>query len=162
MKPFIIAFLLLINAQAIHGQENSFSGEPPFDGPQFFFALIVSDIDSSIIWYEEVFEFKLINSQEVERIKLKQANLNRENIYLELIQLESAINPEEAISGFNQKSKLTGLFKIGFSVDEFDLFVSRMREMDVNIHGDVVLDPNTQKRMVIIKDPDGNRIQIFE
>ena len=57
---------------------------------------------------------------------------------------------------------IDGFFKIGFLVDEFDAWVNRLREAEVEIHGRVVTDKNLGKRMLIIKDPDGNRIQLFE
>ena len=38
----------------------------------------------------------------------------------------------------------------------------RLRLLCIEFHGQVVHDANSGKKMVIIRDPDGNRIQFFE
>ncbi len=160
MKIRCLIFILLYvsSLQSAKSQE----GSHPNEKSKYFFAIVVSDIDKSINWYNNILEFSLLNKREVESIGLKQANLNRGNVHLEIIQLESAIEPKEVISEFGQKSKLIGLFKVGFSIPDFNLFISRLSKIDTNASGNVVNDPNSNERMIIIRDPDGNRIQIFE
>lgn len=92
----------------------------------------------------------------------RNANLKRDNHALELIELQTALAPEEAISEFGPKTRLHGLFKIGFQVSDFDQWLNHLETMEVNQHGQVVKDPVSGKRMLIILDPDGNRIQLFE
>ena len=127
-----------------------------------FFAIIVSDIDTSIRWYEDALDFELVDSSAIATIGLRQANLQQGNLRLELIELASAIKPANAISDYNAKTKLIGLFKIGFSIDAFDDYLARLKQLKVAFHGNVVNDPVTQKKMIIILDPDHNRIQLFE
>jgi catechol 2,3-dioxygenase-like lactoylglutathione lyase family enzyme len=127
-----------------------------------FSALIVKDMGSSIQWYTEILGFKIIDKKEVVEFGLKQSNLKSGNTRLELIELESAVSPEKTIPNYNSKTRLVGLFKIGFLVSEFDKFMDHLQENHVKMHGDIVTDKESGKRMVIIKDPDDNRIQIFE
>jgi len=127
-----------------------------------FSALIVKDIDASLIWYTKMLGFNIMDNSEFPEIGLKQSNLQRGNSKIELIELNSALKPTEVIPNYNSKTRLIGLFKIGFLVSEFDKLMDHLKENDVNFHGNVVINEATGKRMVIIKDPDENRIQIFE
>lgn len=57
---------------------------------------------------------------------------------------------------------MKGIFKIGFSVTDFNSWMTHFENSKVNFRGSAVEDPNSGKRMIILLDPDGNRIQIFE
>jgi len=127
-----------------------------------FSALIVEDIDRSIEWYQNTLGLELLNKTENADFAFKQANLKRDAILLELIELGSALSPEEVIPNFNAKTKIQGIFKIGFSVANFDQWMDHLKKLEVDFQGNVVNDPNSGKKMIIIKDPDGNRIQFFE
>ena len=127
-----------------------------------FTAIIVEDINRSSDWYQGILGYQLIQSNTNNDIGLSQFNLKRGMHSLELIQLESAQDPEEVIEGYNQKSKLLGIFKTGFMVKDFDKWMDYLKEKRVTFHGSVVRDPVSDKQMIIILDPDGNRIQLFE
>ncbi len=47
-------------------------------------------------------------------------------------------------------------------VTDFEKWIDHLTNEKVDFYGSVVTDDTTGKRMVIITDPDGNRIQIFE
>ncbi|MBO6524105.1 MAG: VOC family protein [Balneolaceae bacterium] len=51
---------------------------------------------------------------------------------------------------------------MGFKIQNFDSWVKYLREKQVSFRGDVVNDPISGKKMVVVLDPDGNRIQFFE
>ena len=55
-----------------------------------------------------------------------------------------------------------GFFKFGMKIPDFDQWISHLTDAKAEMHGEVVIDPVSEKRMLIIKDPDGNRIQLFE
>ncbi|SMD31998.1 Glyoxalase/Bleomycin resistance protein/Dioxygenase superfamily protein [Reichenbachiella faecimaris] len=92
----------------------------------------------------------------------KQANLSNGPANLELIELNSAISLQEVIPNYNAKTKVIGLFKFGFQVDQFDAWIEYLEGQQVQFNGRVVTDDLTNKRMVVILDPDGNRVQLFE
>lgn len=127
-----------------------------------FLALIVSDFDASKAWYINALGFEVVTSDEYPDRGFKQSNLKRGEILLELIELDKAKNPEEIIPDYTSAMRLTGIFKVGFMVTDFDKWIVQLTQKKVDFHGDTVIDESTGKRMVIIKDPDGNRIQIFE
>lgn len=135
---------------------------PPNDLTLYFNAIIVSNMDSSLVWYQQTLGYEILNSKQFPEMGFKQANLKKENASIELIELNSAIDPKELIPNYHSKTKVLGLFKLGFQVDDFDLWIKYLEINQVNFNGRIVTDEITGKRMVIILDPDGNRIQLFE
>lgn len=127
-----------------------------------FSALIVNDMDTSIAWYSEMLGFEIIDKREYPESGFKQANLKRDNAIIEIIQLNSAFSAKDVIPDYNSKTRLIGFFKIGFLISDFDEFMTHLAKKNVEYHGKVVLDNDSGKRMVIVKDPDDNRIQLFE
>ncbi|MEP2773931.1 MAG: VOC family protein [Fulvivirga sp.] len=122
-----------------------------------FLAIIVSDMDSSIAWYQQKLGFEVVNQTANEARGFKQANLKTASTKLELIEIKNAVNPSDSI-----KSPLIGLFKFGFTTQKFDWWIEHLEQQAAHFHGRVVPDPHSGKRLVLVKDPDGNRIQIFE
>lgn len=135
---------------------------PDMSMSAYFSAIIVSDMEASTQWYTDVLGMTVLNHFESAERGVKQTNLQRGDILIELIELDAAVSPLEAIPHYNPKTRLIGLFKIGFRVSDFDAWMMHLRQKEVEFHGDVVTDPVSGKRMIIIRDPDGNRIQMFE
>lgn len=151
---FLLSFLVLFLAAA---------QETPLPDPEAYFsAVIVEDFESSLNWYTGVLGFKVINKQASEERGFKQANIKRGDILLELIELNSALSPKTALPGYTNKTRLTGFFKIGFLITDFDRWIKQLETLETSFYGNIVEDPVSKKRMVIITDPDGNRIQLFE
>ncbi len=55
-----------------------------------------------------------------------------------------------------------GYFKFGFLVKGFDKLVAQLRAGGVQFRGDVVHDPNLRRRTLILIDPEGNPVQLFD
>ncbi|WP_424960940.1 VOC family protein [Ekhidna sp.] len=129
----------------------------------YFTAIIVEDIELSKTWYAENFGFSVLNEMANEENGFKQANLQLgDGILLELLEIKGVSN-KNAEGELKELPRFSpGLFKIGFLVKDFDQKVNDLRVADVEFHGDIVRDQKLNKRMVIIKDPDGNFIQLFE
>ena len=127
-----------------------------------FSAMIVTNIDTSINWYTDVLGFEVLNLVVSKERGFRQSNLKKDAIAIELIELDSAISIKDVAPNYTSKTRVKGFFKTGFLVSDFDKWMSHLNKKEVNFHGSVVTDESNGKRMVIIKDPDGNRIQIFE
>lgn len=155
-SKYILILFLLLNS-ILYSQNTTTSNTEGM-----FVALIVKNIDESIRWYTQILSLEKINSNDLPERGLKQANLRREGIHVELIQLESAITPSEVLNKADGKKRITGIFKFGFKVSNFEHWQQHLLEKQIITTDDIVRDPNTNKRMVVFKDPDGNRIQIFE
>lgn len=156
MKRFLLIILLATSCQILKAQ----SSTDPEHG--FFFALIVEEMETSIEWYQDVLEFEIQNQREISEMGLKQANLKRGSIKLELIELASAIDPDEFLTDENKGKRRIGIFKVGFTIPDFDKTIDHIKESSAKLNGDVVTDPISGKKMAILLDPDGNRIQLFE
>ncbi|MEP1601213.1 VOC family protein [Ekhidna sp.] len=128
-----------------------------------FTAVIVENMDTSIVWYSKILGFEVLNKIDMmEERGFKQSNLKKGETLLELIELSRAVNPQEAIPDYNSKTRLQGFFKIGFRVINFQSWMDHFNNSKIDFYGGIVNDPISGKQMVIITDPDGNRIQIFE
>ena len=145
----VLSILCTISASSVVTAQ-----EPDLPDPQpYFSAFIVSNIDSSIYWYAEILGFELINKLENEQRGFKQSNLKRGEMLVELIELKTASVPE---------NRVQGIFKVGFMVEKFDNWIEYLKSKNVQFQGQVIEDPISGKRVCIVLDPDGNRIQIFE
>ena len=154
-----VFFILLLAGSTLLGCAQ---GNVLPDPEPYFSAIMVSDMDQSLHWYTSIMGFQVLDKKEFEERGLKMANLKRGNMLIELIEVRNSIKPVEILADKEKGSQIVGFFKLGFQVDKFDQWLHFLSELEVDFHGTVVRDPISEKRMVIIKDPDGNRIQIFE
>ncbi|MEL6194860.1 MAG: VOC family protein [Bacteroidota bacterium] len=127
-----------------------------------FISLIVKDVSSSVEWYTKVMGFSLEKEFVNEERGLKIANLSKGEHGIELIEISSSVSPEDAIPNFSKKLRIHGIFKVGFGVKDFDTWIEKFHDKNVEFQGEVVQDPVNGSRMVVVLDPDGNRIQFFE
>lgn len=155
MKNLIILFFLF----PLVGNAQS---EALPDPEPYFSAIIVDNIDTSIEWYTTILGFEVLNKVELTERGIAQANLKRGTIAMELIELDSAISRDELVTMNPDFKRIQGIFKIGFSVESFNDWVTFLETSNVTFNGSVVVDEQSGKKMVIIKDPDGNSIQLFE
>lgn len=135
--------------------------QPPTDLDPYFNAILVADIETSRSWYNEVLGFEVVLESEITE-GFTILNLRKGSAALELIQLPGALSPAEVIENYHKKTRILGLFKFGFHVDDLDQWAAFLQKKQVQLNGDIVRDPVTDNRMLIILDPDGNRIQLFE
>lgn len=157
MNKLVISLFFIFASYTSTAQNNW-----ALDLEAYFSALIVTDIDVSIDWYSNVLGFKVINRVESIERGFKQSNLSRGSILIELIELDKAVNIKDVVPDYSTKIRTIGLFKIGFRVTEFEKWIAHLTTEKVDFYGSIVTDDTTGKRMVIITDPDSNRIQIFE
>jgi glyoxylase I family protein len=151
MKFFV--FILLLFSINGFAQENSVK--------PFFSAVIVQDMDASIDWYEGVLEFSVASRTDNEERGLRQANLVNSETVIELIEISSSIGIDEIQALKPNTRYVQGFFKFGLIVDDFDGWEQRLKQKGVEFRGESMYDSLTQRSMMIILDPDGNRIQLF-
>ena len=73
----------------------------------YFFAIIVSDLDSSLHWHTNILGFDIPNKQESKERGFRQANLQRgNNLLLELIELEGGLMPVNYYGNIQRKQEL--------------------------------------------------------
>jgi len=135
------------------------------DSPQpepYFTALIVGNIDTSLAWYTKNLGYELLNQVDLKERGLRMANLRSGEGWIELIEIKDAVSPQELQNDASKKTRFIGIFKFGFLVNDLDQWVKRLTDSGVEFSGNIVEDSNNGMRMIIIRDPDGNRVQLFE
>lgn len=129
------------------------TGNAQTKSPQAYFtAIIVSDIDRSVEWYQNLFDTEVLKRVEMPERGVRIAILKGDELLIELLQLSDASKSEGRAQGF---------FKIGFMVEDIDNWVARLKGNEVEFYGGLVYDESLNKRTQILKDPDGNYIQLF-
>lgn len=124
-----------------------------------FVAFIVKDFDTSADWYINNLGFELLNKTNLEERGIKQGNLKLGHAKIELIESTTSIDPTD---NNTKKGLVQGIFKIGFIISNFDDWKTHLINKQLITENDIVVNPLDNKRMLILKDPDGNRIQLFE
>jgi len=155
VKTITLSSFLIFAAFSVVKSQNNDLPQPEAS----FFGIIVNNIDSSIHWYTSNLGFEVTNRVDNEERGFKQANLNLGKTNLELIELSNSTKPSDVLEG---RSRMQGLFKIGFTVDDFDNWVEHLKSQKVTFHGQVVKNPLDGNKMLVVKDSDGNRVQFFE
>lgn len=122
-------------------------------------AIIVNDLETSREWYSSILGFELTNDFKSEERGISIANLSQGSTRLELIEIVGSVPPDSLSKG---TSRLQGIFKFGMRTGDFDVWAAHLIESDPSLQDQIVTDPVTRKRMLVIRDPDGNRIQLFE
>ncbi len=119
-------------------------------------------MEVSSTWYQNTLGFEILNETHNAERGFKLQNLKHGNVHIELIEIKGTMAPTTLLENEPKGSRVGGFFKFGMKVSDFDQWVSHLTDSKAEMHGEVVIDPISEKRMLIIKDPDGNRIQLFE
>lgn len=116
-----------------------------------YFAVIVSDIDKSVAWYESNLGLKA-GARLSEDGKYEIVNLRSSDLFVELLQLSAAADRPEGM--------IKGPFKVGFLVGDLKYFVSMLPgSLDPP---EIMADDKNALLMIQLKDPDGNTVQVME
>lgn len=115
-----------------------------------YFAIIVNDIDASVAWYESTLQLDRVSSGKTDRFEI--VNLQGRGLFVELIELRSAAE--------RPGGRIKGPFKLGILVDDLESFVQELPESMPE--PDIVGDEANKLRLVQLRDPDGNIIQVMD
>jgi catechol 2,3-dioxygenase-like lactoylglutathione lyase family enzyme len=126
--------------------------------PQFV-ALSVPDAAASARWYQEAFGLRVLDEIKPGDGTAHVIILTSDTLLLEILQLRAArAAGQQAV----QNPQLThGVFKVGFRVPDLDAAVGKMRAMKTRFETDIVDDARHGLRFVLLRDPDGNYVQLF-
>lgn len=157
MKSFFYIMMFLLLPLTVFSQDETVSDPVPY-----FTALIVSNIETSLTWYTENLGYEMVSRVDLEERGLRMANLKSDKGWIELIEMSKAVSVDELQEKTAKKIRMIGIFKFGFLVNNLDQWMNQLKASGVEFNGDIVKDPQTGMRMIIVKDPDGNRVQLFE
>ena len=125
-------------------------------------AISVSSVNKLSKWYQEVLGFQFSRRMDFEAYGVYIVILEKNGFGLELIEKAESKFKKERIPDLEDVSLLRGFMKVGFLVDNIDHVADSLKEKGVKIVYDVTDDPEDDSSWMIIEDPDGNIIQLFE
>ena len=127
-----------------------------------FFALSVPDARASARWYEQKLGLKIImDSPRTDQTRTAAIVLRGGGLTVELLQLDQAVPLKQAAPSVSERAFVHGFFKAGVVVSDFDAALAALRARAVEIAMGPWPAQGNQPANVIIKDRDGNMIQIF-
>lgn len=121
--------------------------------------LSVADIDRSAVWYEKHLGF---TADSTETVGGETRRLLRLGDFTIALSQPADFKPLSEVRLGPNVQLIDGLFKFGFRATGFEALVGRLQAGDVRFRGEVFYDPNLRAASVILIDPDGNRVQLFQ
>ncbi|MDH3733376.1 MAG: VOC family protein [Gemmatimonadota bacterium] len=131
-----------------------------FSGPAFV-AVSVADLDESVEWYSDVLGLEVVREAEARDGSARVRLLSGGDVTVELIGHSDpiGIGPEHA----NERAfRFLGVFKSGLFVEGIEAFHETLVSREVQVDARIVEDEVLGLRTFVFRDPDGNRLQVFE
>jgi catechol-2,3-dioxygenase len=117
-----------------------------------FVALQVVDVDAASEWYRRVFGVSEVNRIDAVDGRYRIRILDRSELTVELIESSDAPSPPD---------RHLGLFKAGIYVDNIDAAYAWFRDQGVDVDQRIFVDEALGARSFLIRDLEGNRLQVF-
>ena len=140
--------------------EDVASGEWRFAGPAFV-ALSVADLEAAAAWYTRVLGVEEFRAVEAPDGSVRVRLLRRSDVIVELIAHAEPIDARAA-HGDAPDFRFLGIFKSGLFVEGIDALHGELLAHGVRTDAEIGVDEAVGARTFIFRDPDGNRLQVFE
>jgi predicted enzyme related to lactoylglutathione lyase len=124
-------------------------------------AVVVSNMDNAVRWYQSVFDLKIKSRIDDPNNAYKVVILESSQLMFELLELKGSIARKDVLAAKGDGIQVQGHFKIGFIVNDIDAVLRHLQTLAIAVPR-VWTDPSTKKRNFLIQDPDGNYIQFFD
>ena len=136
--------------------EATATGVPAFTARGAFIAIVVTDLDASLHWYESYLGLHLVKRGKSPRVPAETAVMAGHNLFVELIHHEGKTFPR-----LDNESSVPRLIKAGAIVSrqDFEVLVGYLRNHSVDVG--IFEDQEMRVRTFIFTDNDGNLIQFF-
>lgn len=166
----IIVFLMLVLpalAQAVAAQSPAKAGArseiSPFVSAQpYLLALSVADVAEAQKWYGDKLGFETLKTRDLPESGVSVAVMELHGFRLELVSAPESIPRTGALTDKNNGASPRGIYKLSFMVENLDRAASAFREQGVAFHLAPAIDEYFGVRYFIIRDLDGNLIQIVQ
>src|SRR5262249_6432248 len=150
----IWAVLLLFSIPAL-AQASS-----PINATGSFFAISVSNLQSSVQWYEQKLGLK-VTMQHPMKDNVAVAILEGRGLIIELIEQNGSAPLSKTAPSIKDATQLQGIFKAGLIIDDFEDTVATLKKRGVEIAYGPYPAHDGQTANVIVHDNSGNLIQFF-
>lgn len=124
-------------------------------------AISVADIDASAGWYRDVLGFDLVSRTYFAPVSAEVAFLARDDIRLELLQVDGASRAERLYNAPPDHLKTLGIKAIVFNVADLGVFSNALAEAGVTIVWREQVLNDEGLTSTLIRDLDDNLINIF-
>jgi catechol 2,3-dioxygenase-like lactoylglutathione lyase family enzyme len=151
----LAAVLLFASGAAARGQAPA-TDVPAFTAQGAFIAIVVSDLDASVRWYESNLGLHLVKRGRSPRVAAETVVLGGHNLFVELIHHEGKPLPR-----LDNEASVPRLIKAGVIVaqKDFDAVATYLQKRGVE--AGIFEDREMGVRTFLFKDNDGNLIQFF-
>ena len=159
MRLLPLICLATLGARAV-AQTSAARPQAAISGRGAFWALSVADAKSMAQWYADKFGLH-VTLDPPKANGAKAVVLEGDGLIVELVQHDSAKPRRVAAPGANDAVMIHGIMKAGVVVDDFDKAVASLRAANVPFAFGPYPARSGQRANAIIRDPEGNLIQIF-
>ena len=146
--PCVIAFLAILAFSGATAQDSPGEWVDGIRTPQYF-AVLVEDVDESVEWYRNAFGLHELDGSQADDGSWRIVNLSNKRLLVEIIRDDRSRDIDRAL----------GFFKVGFGVPDVELVADRVAQATKE-RPRVVDDAAHGVRIVQLRDPDGNIIQL--
>jgi catechol 2,3-dioxygenase-like lactoylglutathione lyase family enzyme len=126
-----------------------------------FFAVSVADLEASTRWYQLVFGLETLRDVTSRDGRGRARVLMAGELVVELIAYQGSVDASEALQEGQHRFALRGLVKTGLFVTDADAAHAVLSASDIDIDDSVGVDERIDAKTFLVRDPDGNRLQIF-
>jgi catechol 2,3-dioxygenase-like lactoylglutathione lyase family enzyme len=152
---FVVIFLLLTAGLRAQPQGPGMIGKT-------FFALNVSNADSTSRWYEEVFGLKLLKEIKTVDSSAHIRIEGNEFLMVEILQLLDSRSLNDCNLRQEQSHRMRGFFKTGVFVSDIRKAEEYFKTKGIAIRHPVFQDKETSTSSFILEDPNGNLLQFLQ
>ena len=138
-------------------------GGPPITVSEpAFFAVSVSDLEASTLWYARVFGTETVREVTSRDGRGRARVTVAGDLIVELIAYEGSIGAEDALPEGQHRFALRGIVKTGLFVSDADSAHSLLTANGLDVDDSVGMDERIDARTFVLRDPDDNRLQVFQ
>lgn len=151
----LAALLLSASGAAVQGQPPA-TDVPSFTAQGAFVAIVVTDLDASVHWYESNLGLHLVKRGKSPRVPVETVVLGGHNLFVELIHHDG-----RALPRLDNEASVPRVLKAGVIVSkkDFDTVATYLRKR--GIEAGIFEDKEMGVRSFMFRDNDGNLIQFF-
>ncbi len=117
---------------------------------------IVRDVKTTAMWYRRFLKFRAGEYRPEQHIKM-----TRDGFQLTLRKGRSTLLTDQIVFAKGKKY-IHGIDKIGFTTNQFDSLQMYFERYEQKFHTEPYFDENLGMRTMILKDPDGTKVQFFD
>ena len=152
---YLAALLLFASGAAAQGHPSA-TEAPAFTTQGAFVAIVVTDLDASVDWYESSLGLHVVKRGKSPRVPAETAVLGGHNLFVELIHHDG-----KQLSRVDNEASVPRLLKAGVIVGQkdFDAVAGYLQKRGVETG--IFEDKEMGVRSFLFRDNDGNLIQFF-